>query len=74
MRCGEFGSASVAGCVQLERGAVSGVQVRAQASGGGAVRGTWAGALRHRPKVGHGKRWPYSNKPLLMSEGRRMHV
>jgi hypothetical protein len=54
MRCGEFGSASVAGSVQLERGAVSGVQVRAQVPGGRAVRGTQAGVVRRRPEVGDG--------------------
>jgi hypothetical protein len=54
MRCGEFWSASVAGSVQLERGAASGVQVQAQASGGRAVRGTQAGSVRHRPEVGDG--------------------
>jgi hypothetical protein len=54
MRCGEFGSASVAGSVQLERGAASGVQVRAQASSGRAVRGTRAGSVRRRPEVGDG--------------------
>jgi hypothetical protein len=54
MRCGEFGSASIAGSVQLERGAASGVQVRAHALGGRAVRSTRAGMVRCRPEVGDG--------------------
>jgi hypothetical protein len=76
MRCREFGSASVVGRVQLERGAASGVQVQAQAPGdrAGARHAGWRGAAPTEVRRQSGKRWPYSNEPLLMSEGRCMYA